>query len=140
MRNLPDNKDEIEGIIQLKPTALLAFIMIGGILVTVLRPYMVLTGVSMILLAVFAMSVMPDGKLCQIRKNYLVLYNNVGTDLVTLVYWDEIVDWHYEWRSSADFLVITLIDGSTETQEMFSRMRIARALRQHAPDKEKRRK
>lgn len=136
-RNLTEEPKEIEDTIQLKPKMLFAVLLIIGFLLSVFKPYMLITGISIILLSIFALVVMPDGRLCQIRKEYIVLYNNPGTDLVTLVYWDEIVKWSYEWHSSADLLVFELKDGSTETQEMYSRLSVSKALKRHLPDKEK---
>lgn len=54
-----------------------------------------------------------------------------------LVYWNEIVAWHYEWHKSYDRLVINLEDGSVETQDMYSIRSIKKQMENHAPGKMK---
>ena len=137
VRNLPDTPDEIEKTVMLKPKILFAFMMVAGFIITVFKSYLVVTGLSLVILAAFALFIMPDGKLCEIRKNYIVLYNNPGTDQVTLVYWDELMNWSYEYHAAADLLVLTLYDGTVETQEMYSRYTISGSMKKHALDKEK---
>lgn len=136
IKNLPKTENKPHNV-NVKPTFFLCILLVIGVIFTFLKAYMMLMGFAMILLSLFALLIMPDRTLVTISDEYLVLYNCSNRDECTLIYWDEIVFWQYEWHGSADLLAIGLIDGSTETQEMFSRRSIARWMRQYANGKEK---
>ncbi len=80
---------------------------------------------------------MPDKDLCRFTKDYLVLFNRHNKEECILVYWDEIVSWHYEWYKTYDKLVIDMIDGSSQVQEMYSISSIKKEMEFYAPGKMK---
>lgn len=137
IRNLPQDPKFYEKIINVKPILLLFVMLLIGALISFLKPYMVMMGVSMIVLALFALIVMPDKELCRFTKDYLVLYNRHNKDECYLCYWDEIVSWHYEWNKTYDELVVDMIDGSTQVQDMYSYLSIKKYMEQHIPGKMK---
>ena len=116
-RNLPKDPKTYEKIINVKPVGLL-----------------------IITLSLFCLIVMPDRDLCKFTKDYLVLYNRHNRDECSLIYWDEVVSWHYEWYKTYDQLVIEMIDGSTEIQDMYSIGSIKKSMDHHIPGKMKKNK
>lgn len=136
-RSLPGDPSFYEKTVHVKPTGTLVCLLVIGFVVIFLKPYLLITGISMMLLAIFCLAVMPDRKLCSFTKDYLVLYNCHDRGECMLVYWNEIVNWHYEWHKSWDSLVINLEDGSVETQDMYSLHSIKRQMENHAPGKMK---
>lgn len=136
VRNLPESETKPHNV-NVKPTVFLCILLVIGVIFTFLKSYMMLMGFAMILLSLFALFIMPDRTLATMSPDFLVLYNCSNRDECNLIYWDEIVFWQYEWHGSADLLVVGLIDGSTEAQEMFSRRSIAKWMKQYAKGKEK---
>jgi hypothetical protein len=110
-------------------------LMLGMVFVAA-KPYLFLSGIMMSMLGLFCLFVMPDGVLCEFTREYLILYNRRHSDCM-LVYWEDIVSWYYEKHHSSDLLIITLVDGSTEIQEVYSK-RIQKYMRNYVPDKEDR--
>ncbi len=139
-RNLPKDYKTYEKMINVKPIGLLIVTLISGVLITFLKPYLAMSGISMIVLSLFCLVVMPDKELCRFTKDYLVLFNRHQKDECTLVYWDEIVSWHYEWYKTYDKMVVELIDGSCEIQEMYSIYAIKKEMELHVPNKMKKNK
>ncbi len=139
-RNLPKDYKTYEKMINVKPIGLLIVTLISGVLITFLKPYLAMSGISMIVLSLFCLVVMPDKELCRFTKEYLVLFNRHHKDECTLVYWDEIVSWHYEWYKTYDKMVVELIDGSCEIQEMYSLYAIKKEMELHVPNKMKKNK
>lgn len=136
-RNLPKEAKAYEKIVNVKPVGILIVTLVVGILIPFLKPYLAVTGISMVALSLFCLIVMPDKDLCKFTKDFVVLYNRHDKTECTLVYWDEIVSWHYEWYKTYDLLVIELIDGTTLTQEMYSIYAIKKMMEMHVPNKMK---
>ena len=122
--------------VTVKPTFLLVVLLAAGIVQTVMRLYTTFVGLMMAAISIFCIVVMPDRTLVTWNDEYLVLFNRHERSECMLIAWEEIVSWRYEWHPSADWLVVTLIDGSTEMQEMYSGYRIRRVMRTHAAGKE----
>lgn len=137
VRNISKKPKDYDKIINVKPLALLIFVLLAGALITFFKPYLAVIGVSMMLLSLFCLIVMPDKDLIRFAKDYMVLYNRHNKDECALVYYDEIVSWHYEWYKTYDQIVIELIDGSTEIQEMYSLHSVKRTMEMHVPGKMK---
>lgn len=123
--------------VHVKPTFALSFFVLLGIAMMIMKPYMMLPGLTLIILSLFALAVMPDRLLCTFTPEYLVLYNCKDRAECNIIYWDEIVSWTYEWHPNYDQLVINLTDGRTELQDMYSPRTIRRQMRLYAKDKEK---
>ena len=133
-RNLPEDVSVLHRV-QLKPTLFLILMDMAGMIFVVPKPYLVLIGIMMVMLGAFCLFVMPDGILCEFTKDYLILYNRHEKDECTMVYYEDIVSWSYEWHANSDYLTLMLVDGSTERQEVYSR-RIRAYMKLYAPGKE----
>lgn len=136
IRNLPETRSVLQRY-QLKPTLFLVSMIISGMLMVAAKPYLMLGGIMMTMLGAFCLFIMPDGILCEFTREYLILYNRRRSDDCMLIYYDEIVSWKYERHPSADELIITMVDGSTQKQECYSK-RIAIYMRIYVADKEAR--
>ena len=136
IRNLPNDQTQVTRTVNVKPVLFLLFLLVLGIIMVVLRAYLFVGGLFLIGLALFAILVMPDRILCQFTDRYLVLYNCRERDECNILYWDEIVSWQYEWHASSDRLVISMVDGSVQTQEMYSKRSIAGMMKRYIPGKE----
>lgn len=135
IRNLPSDKI-IRHTVHVKPTVLMGIFLLAGVTILFMKPYLLMAAVIMILLALFSLFIMPDRKLCDFTDDYLVLYNQADRDRCFLIYWEDIVSWRYEWHPSLDQLVIVLVDGSTQIQEMYSRLSIQYYMDRYARGKE----
>lgn len=117
--NLPTNNKMLAEI-DAKPKFLFFVIMVLGVasfLLDISRLY----GAMMIIFCLFAMSFMPRVALMEFYSDYLVMYNKADKNTCELIYYDDVVCWHYHWNPSRDYLVIELIDGSEERVEAFSK-------------------
>ena len=120
----------------MKPVLILWIMLFTGGLIIVMKPYLLPAGMTVMLLALFAILVMPDRDLCEFTPQYIVLFNQRDRDDCMIIYWDDIVSWRYEKKTGVDHLVFTLTDGSTEIQEMFSKRAIRKSFEQYIPGKE----
>ena len=136
IRNLDHDRKKMKTI-HVKPTPALAIMLVMGVALMVMKSYMLLAGLAMVLLALFALTVMPDRNLCSFCPEYLVLYNCRDKAECMVIYWEDIVNWQYEWSPVVDHFAVTLVDGHTEIQEVYAKGRIQRAMNHYAPGKEK---
>lgn len=136
IRNLPilDTKPYS---LRVKPVQILLLIIAVGIYLALQKTGVASTGTVLIILGLFALVLMPDRTLAQFLPAYMILYDNRMRDSCMLIYWDEIVSWSYEWHPGCDLLVITLVDGSTRTADMYSKRSVAKYMNLYAPNKEK---
>ena len=65
-----------------------------------------------------------------------MLYNRHDKRECFIIYYEDMVSWHYEWNPSYDQLVISLVDGSVEKQEVYAKYRIGKWLNSLAPGKQ----
>ena len=135
IRNLPADQT-VRHSVHVKPTVLMVIFLLAGIVMMFMRPYLTVAAMMMILLAIFSLTVMPDRKLVEFTDDYLILYNQSDKTRCFIVYWEDVVNWKYEWHPSYDQLVITLTDGSTQMQEMYSRLPIQYYMDKYAKGKE----
>ena len=136
VRNLSDEKGFVQKTVHVKPHAFLYLILFASILLYWMRPYLAGLCASMFLLSAFALLVMPDRKLVQFTSDYMILYNCEDNSECMLAYYEDIVSWRYEWHANVDLLVLSMVDGSTETQEMYSRWSIMKYMKLYAAGKE----
>ena len=122
--------------IRLKPITTLVVIAIGGACLLFSNTYLAGLGVCLMTVSLFSLLLLPDRKLVEFTPDYLIMYNQRDESMCTIIYWDEIVKWRYEWHATYDYLVVTLIDGSSERIEMYSKHSIARSMEYYAPNKE----
>ena len=135
VRNLPEMPKQ--NMINLKPTVILIIMLFIGIAATVLKLYLTAVGLVIIAISIFCIIVMPDRTLAAWNRDNLVLFNNHDRSECMMISWEDIVSWHYERHRGADLLVLSLTDGSSTSQEMYSSLRIRRVMEQYAPGKEK---
>ena len=135
VRNLP--KDDVPFYVSnVKPTSFLIVAMIAGISFLWIRSYLQVIGVMVIMVSLFSLLMLPDCKLYEIHQDYIVLYNRHDKSECFIIYYEDIVSWHYEWNPSFDQLVISLVDGSVEKQEVYAKYRIEKWLNSLAPSKQ----
>ena len=135
VRNLP--KDDVPFYVSnVKPTSFLIIAMITGICFLWIRTYLQVIGVMVIMVSLFSLLMLPDCKLYEIHQDYIVLYNRHDKSECFIIYYEDMVSWHYEWNPSYDQLVISLVDGSVEKQEVYAKYRIEKWLNSLAPSKQ----
>lgn len=134
-RNIP-NINGKKHTIHVKPDYLILLLLALGVAFMFSKTYMIIIGFVMILLALFAEFIMPDRNLCTFTNDFVVLFNRSNNDECTLVYWDEVVSWKYEWHGYSDLLIFSLIDGTSQSQEMYSKLSCIRWLELYAAGKE----
>ena len=135
VRNLP--KDDVPFYVSnVKPTSFLIIAMIAGISFLWIRSYLQVIGVMVIMVSLFSLLMLPDCKLYEIHQDYIVFYNRHDKSECFIIYYEDIVSWHYEWNPSFDQLVISLVDGSVEKQEVYAKYRIEKWLNSLAPCKQ----
>ena len=135
VRNLPA-ADVPVYTVHVKPIATLAVMGLAGIGLLFTGTVAGGAGVVLILVSVFSLLMLPDRFLIQFTPDYMVLYNHRNPEECTIVYWDDIVTWQYEYHKGVDVLVLSLVDGSTQTIELYSKRPIERFMNQFAPGKE----
>ena len=105
VRNLP--KDDVPFYVSnVKPTSFLMIAMIAGISFLWIRSYLQVIGVMVIMVSLFSLLMLPDCKLYEIHHDYIVLYNRHDKSECFIIYYEDMVSWHYEWNPSYDQLVI----------------------------------
>ena len=135
VRNLP--KDDVPFYVSnVKPTSFLMIAMIAGICFLWIRTYLQVIGVMVIMVSLFSLLMLPDCKLYEIHQDYIVFYNRHDKSECFIIYYEDMVSWHYEWNPSYDQLVISLVDGSVEKQEVYAKYRIEKWLNSLAPGKQ----
>ena len=135
VRNLP--KDDVPFYVSnVKPTSFLMIAMIAGICFLWIRTYLQVIGVMVIMVSLFSLLMLPDCKLYEIHQDYIVFYNRHDKSECFIIYYEDMVSWNYEWNPSTDQLVISLVDGSVEKQEVYAKYRIEKWLNSLAPGKQ----
>ena len=107
-----------------------------GICFLWIRSYLQVIGVMVIMVSLFSLLMLPDCKLYEIHQDYIALYNRHDKSECFIIYYEDMVSWHYEWNPSYDQLVISLVDGSVEKQEVYAKYRIEKWLNSLAPGKQ----
>ncbi len=134
VRNLPQWEAQPRTV-HVKPVLALVIMGIAGIGL-LFFPAVAGLGVILIIISIFSLLIMPDRILIQFTPEYMILYNHRDAETCTIIYWDEVVNWQYEYHPSVDVLLINLVNGTTESIEIYSRSAVARYLDQYAPGKE----
>ncbi|MBO7703858.1 MAG: hypothetical protein J6S26_05370 [Solobacterium sp.] len=134
VRNLPEWQSQPHTI-HLKPVAALAVFALAGLIMLVMNTF-AFAGLIFLITSVFALLMMPDRFLIQFTPEYAILYNHRDLTLCTIVYWEDLVNWQYEYHAVSDTLLLTLTDGSVQSIELYAKAPVARYLNQYAPGKE----
>ncbi len=135
IRNLPESSGA-PYTVHVKPVAFLACIGLAGIGLLFTKTTASGVGVVLILVSVFSLLMLPDRNLIRFTPDFLVLYNHRNAEMCTIIYWDEIVNWQYEYHKNADRLVLSLVDGSSQSIELYSKRPIIRYMNLYAAGKE----
>ena len=135
VRNLPDWAHQ-PYTIHVKPVFFLALMGIVGIVMFVSGGPWVGVGLILSILSVFALLMMPDRILIQFTPDYMILYNHRDRDTCTVIYWEDLVNWQYEFHPNYDTLSCFLTDGSVQRIDLYSKRLAAKYLNQYAPGKE----
>lgn len=135
-RNIPGDVLKNAYAVRVKPWALLLVTLFAGVAILIVKSYMIGLALPLVILTLFAILVMPDRILVQFSPEYMILYNRKDREECTLVYWDEVVSWAYEYHGACDCLAVILTDGRTEMVEMYSRRSIRRYMKLYAKGKE----
>ncbi len=135
IRNLPTTSKTIYTVC-VKPKGILIFLMFLGLVVSFRSSYYSSTLVCLVMIPMFALCFMPDRELVRFTTDYLIMFNTRNRDQCSIIYWDEIVNWQYEWHPSSDLLVVNLVDGSSQSVDMFSKKSIIKYMNLFLPNKE----
>lgn len=136
IRNIPADTAVIRRV-RVKPMAVIIVMLIMGIAMLFMKPYLLIASLTMIMLALFSLFVMPDRILCEFTDRYLILYNDHDRVHCWMIYYEDIVSWQYEWHPSIDTMVIHLVDGTSQSQDMYSLLSVYKYMHQYAPGKMK---
>ena len=136
IRNLPVSEIKPKSV-RVKPVEILLALVALGVYFIFQRNLLTSTGMVLVLLGISCIILMPDRTLAQFLPDYMIMYNSRDREICQMVYWDEVVSWQYEWHAMSDLLVVTLLDGSTQSVDMYSKRSVAKYMRQFAPNKEK---
>lgn len=117
--NLPDNEQQLAEI-NAKPNVLFSAITVLSIISIILWGVNYYN-IALIFLSLCAVGFMPKVILMEFYDTFLVLYNRADKNKCELIYYEEIVSWHYSWGANKDYLVIELMDGSSQKLETFSK-------------------
>ncbi len=134
-RNLPEYDGKMRSI-RVKPVSFLILCIAVGCYMIYAEDILATAGLVLILVALFALTLMPDRILAQFTSEYLILYDSRHQDECSLIYWEDMVSWSYEWHMSSDLLVVNLVDGSSRTCDMYRKSTVARLMNHFAPGKE----
>ena len=135
VRNLPFDMVPLQTL-RVKPIGLLAVMLILGIYILFFQPMMRMMGIILCMIAPFALVALPDRHLIHVYRDCMVLFNQRDHSSCMLIYWDDVVNWQYEWHRMSDQFVVKLVDGSSESIEVYSKRPIRKFMSQYCPDKE----
>ncbi|MGM9942204.1 MAG: hypothetical protein ACI32N_09495 [Bulleidia sp.] len=137
IRNLNDTAVRQGFTVHVKPVPQLTTMLCIGAIMIIANPNLILAGMGLVCISVFGIAVFPDRSLITFLDDYMVLYNQQDRSMCMIVYYDEVVQWQYVYHKNYDQLVITLVDGSTETQEMYSQHSVSQQLNTHLAGKKR---
>lgn len=136
--NLP-NDNVLISQISAKPTWL--FILIVGIgIISFAFDFPTVYGIALIVIGFGCVIFMPVIVLMEFYNDYLVMYNRADKNTCIIIYYEEVVTWHYSWNANRDYLVIELEDGSSEKIEAFSKPLFESRMNKFLKDKHKKTK
>lgn len=131
IRNLSDSAIRQGSSVRVKPIPQITTILCIGAIMIIANPNLILAGLGLVCISVFGIAVFPDRVLISFLDEYMVLYNQPDRSMCMMVYYDEVVHWQYVYHKNYDQLVLTMVDGSTEVQELYSLSSVSQQLNQH---------
>ncbi len=133
--NLPPVKESLPAV-RVKPVMFLLLFIALGFYLIFSDVDLTTAGVMLLVMPVFALLILPDRTLVEFADQYMVMYNSRDRAMCTIIYWEDIVSWQYEWHSRVDKLIVNLVDGTTCSVDMYSKRKIATWMNRYAPHKE----
>ena len=135
--NLPEDR-VVLAYIDAKPTlAIFIIFAFGGILLAY-QQYLI--GGAIMLMSMGAMFLLPSRKLIEFYSDYLVLYNHANKDVCEMIYYDDVISWHYTYGVAYDKLNFRLIDNSIHSVDGFSIITFENQLNRFLKDKKEKKK
>lgn len=135
VRNLSETRIRQGVNVHVKPLPVLTSMLAIGAILIIASPNLIVTGLSLILVSIFMITILPDRVLITFLDDCMVLYNQQDRSMCMLVYYDEVVNWQYVYHAKYDEIIFTLVDGSKEMQEMYSLNSVAASLDEHLKGK-----
>lgn len=136
--NLPDNEQQLAEI-NAKPNVLFSTITVLSIISIILWGVNYYN-IALIILSLSVVGFMPKVILMEFYDTYLVLYNRADKNKCELIYYEEVVSWYYSWGANKDYLVIELMDGSSQKLETFSKYLFEYQMNRFLKDKHRKNK
>lgn len=129
--NLPDEDPVYK--LEVKPIPLLVVIIVAGVILLGRYPSY---GLLLLGLGSFALIFLPSITLLEFMHDYVILYNKAAKSDCVMIYYEDILSWHYQKGKTSDILSIELVDGHKETLECFNYFYIAKYLNFYASGKQ----
>ncbi len=126
--------------VRVKPILFLFVVVIVGMFFILFNNELALIGVLMVGAGLFCLLVLPDVKIIEYTEEYIIAYNCREKDECKLIYWEDILNWQYKWRTDKDELIIELKDHNIEVIDSYKKSTIVPYFKKFAADKEKSRK
>lgn len=123
--------------VTVKPTGYLALMLLAGFgFLFAGTSALSVLGMLMLVTSIYSICMLPDRLLMQFTPAYAVLYNQRDRNSCSIVYWNEITNWQYEYHRANDRLVFYLVDGSKQEVDIYSKRLVTRMMKTYAPNKE----
>lgn len=136
IRNIPEEVRKNAYTVRVKPWWLLIILFVLGIILVAARSYTIGIALPIMILTLFCLLGMPDRILMQFMPDYVLLYNCHNRDECALIYYSEVVSWQYEYHRSSDLVVLNLVDGTSQSVDMYGRYAVSRYMKMYLPHKE----
>ena len=117
--NLPEDNQVIASI-DAKPNVLFFILIMVGLFSFLLKIPSAY-GIILILFSFCGLTYMPRVVLMEFYQEYMVAYNRADKSNCVLIYYEDVLSWHYHRGTQHDYLYIELEDGRSERIEGFSR-------------------
>ena len=122
--------------INAKPSVFLFLMVVLGTVLEITR-ISTMYAAALIIVALVALLFMPKVPLIEFFNDYLVMYNKADKGTCELIYYEDIVSWHYSRGASNDYLHIELSNGKQEQIEGFSKVFYETQMNRFVKDKRK---
>ena len=130
--NLPDNRTYNE-VLDAKPTTLLLLLMGAGFVLLLGKFYVY--GGALFFFGATCLLFLPGRKLIEFYDNHMIVYNKARKDECNIIFYDDVKSWEYQVSVSNDELILTLVDGSVQKCDGYSRSEFENCLNKYMKDK-----
>lgn len=97
-------------------------------------------GIAIAVIGLSFLMFLPKLIMLEFYDDYMILHNKANKTDCVLIYYEDVVSWHYQWNAYKDYLYIELIDGTNERIEAFSKTEFELAMNRFLKDKRKKTK